>query len=172
MKLNKIMLLVSLTLGAASFAHAADEGHGTVTFTGSIIDAPCSITAETSDQTVRLGQVSSVALLDGGKSTPQAFSIDLENCNVELLSEVTTTFTGGESAVQPGLLGIVGTASGASIAITDSSGELLPLGQASAAHALQEGNNTLLFSAYLQGDSTTVVPGEFQSVADFTLAYN
>ncbi|MDI7374327.1 type 1 fimbrial protein, partial [Cronobacter sakazakii] len=46
-------------------------------------------------------------------------------------------------------------------------------GEASAAHQLQEGNNTLLFSAYLQGDgaSATIVPGDFTAVADFTLAY-
>lgn len=174
MKLNKIILAVSLSMGMASFAHAADQGHGTVTFTGSIIDAPCSITPETVDQTVDLGQVSNVALKNGGKSTPKTFSIDLENCDVKTLNEVKTTFTGGESVAQPGLLGIVGTASGASIAITDASGKLLPLGEASPSHALQEGNNTLLFSAYLQGDgaSATIVPGDFQSVADFTLAYN
>ncbi|MEI4896283.1 type 1 fimbrial protein, partial [Klebsiella pneumoniae] len=40
---------------------------------------------------------------------------------------------------------------------------------------LQDGNNTLSFAAYLQGDgdSTNVVTeGEFQAVTDFTLAYN
>lgn len=42
-------------------ANAADQGHGTVTFTGSIIDAPCSIAPESIDQTVNLGQISNVA---------------------------------------------------------------------------------------------------------------
>lgn len=54
MKLNKTILAAGLVLGFASMANAADQGHGTVTFTGSIIDAPCSIAPESIDQTVNL----------------------------------------------------------------------------------------------------------------------
>lgn len=180
MNLDKTMFAAVVLLGVSSIAHAAvkDQGHGTVTFTGSIIDAPCSITPETVDQTVDLGQVSNVALKDGGKSTPRNFSIDLENC--ELAADkngknntVSLTFTGMESTANNGLLGITGTAQGASIAITDGSGQVIELGKPTKAQALQNGNNTLSFAAYLQGDnaSSGVVPGDFQSVADFTLAY-
>ncbi len=179
-KMNNTMLAAVVLLGVSSVAHAAvkDQGHGTVTFTGSIIDAPCSITPETVDQTVDLGQVSNVALKDGGKSTPRNFSIGLENC--ELITEkegknntVSLTFTGMESAANNGLLGITGTAQGASIAITDAAGQVIKLGKPTKAQELQNGNNTLSFAAYLQGDgaSSAVVPGDFQSVADFTLAY-
>lgn len=180
MKLNKIMMAVVLVASTSSIAHAGikDQGHGTVTFTGSIIDAPCSITPETVDQTVDLGQVSNVALKDGGKSTPRNFKISLENCDLTdkdpgKNNTVSLTFTGMESVASNGLLGITGTAKGASIAITDGSGAVIDLGKASKAQELQNGNNTLSFAAYLQGDgaSTPVVPGEFQSVADFTLAY-
>lgn len=180
MKLNKIMMAAVVAFGMTSVAHAAvkDQGHGTVTFTGAIIDAPCSITPETVDQTVDLGQVSNVALKDGGKSTPRNFSIDLENC--ELVTQgagknntVSLTFTGMESAANNGLLGITGTAQGASIAITDGSGSVIELGKPTKAQELQNGNNTLSFAAYLQGDNASagIVPGDFQSVADFTLAY-
>lgn len=180
MKLNKIMLAAVIVFGASAVAHAAvkDQGHGTVTFTGSIIDAPCSITPETVDQTVDLGQVSNVALKDGGKSTPRNFSIDLENCELTTDDEgknntVSLTFTGMESAADNGLLGITGTAQGASIAITDGAGQVIKLGEPTKAQTLQNGNNTLSFAAYLQGDNASagVVPGDFQSVADFTLAY-
>jgi type 1 fimbria pilin len=181
MKLNKIMMAAVIAFGATSMmANAAvkDQGHGTVTFTGSIIDAPCSITPETVDQTVDLGQVSNVALKEGGKSTPRNFQIDLENC--ELVTEgagknnmVALTFTGMESSAKNGRLGITGTAQGASIAITDGAGSVIELGKPSQAQALQNGNNTLSFAAYLQGDNASggVVPGNFQSIADFTLAY-
>ena len=45
MKLNQIMLAAVMAFGVSSLAHAAvkDQGHGKVTFNGSIIDAPCSI---------------------------------------------------------------------------------------------------------------------------------
>ncbi|VTR59918.1 Fimbria A protein precursor [Serratia fonticola] len=109
MKLNKIMMAAVIALGVSSVAHAAvkDQGHGKVTFTGSIIDAPCSITPDSIDQTIELGQISKVALKDGGKSTPRNFSIDLENCEVgkDNNNKVTVTFTGMESMATNGPAG-------------------------------------------------------------------
>lgn len=180
MKLNKIVLGLSLVLSVASFANAAEVGEagsGTVTFTGSIIDAPCSIDPDTVDQTVNLGQISNVALLENdgkGTSTPKDFEIRLEKCNIGSLTNktVSLTFTGAEGGTK-GMLGMTGTAKGASIAITDAAGKVMPLGTATQAAALQNGKNTLRFSAFMQGDgaSSTIVPGDFKSVANFTLAY-
>lgn len=176
MQLNKIMMAAVLSFSAISGAHAAGQGSGTVTFTGSIIDAPCSITPETVDQTVPLGQISKAALAannNTGQSTPKNFQIDLENCDTTTLKTVTTTFTGAGSAYNPELLGMTGTAQGASIVITDGGNERIKLGEPTKPQIIQDGNNTLLFSAYLLGGgaSATVVPGEFTGVADFTLAY-
>lgn len=178
MKLNKFALGLSLAMGMASFANAAtdpykDQGHGTVTFTGSIVDAPCSIDPETIDQTVNLGQVSNAALENKGTSTPKNFEIRLEKCNVGATGKaVTATFTGGKGGTD-GMLGLTGSAKGASIAMTDGSGKVLKLGEKTEAQKLQNGNNTLLFAAYLQGDGASggVVPGDFKSVANFTLDY-
>ncbi|OKB66578.1 fimbria A protein [Serratia marcescens] len=175
MNMKKIALVMAV--GAAmsvGVVNAADQGHGTVTFVGSIIDAPCSITPDTIDQTVNLGQISNKALVNSGKSNPRSFDIKLENCDVSALKEktVTTTFTGTESTALPGYLAIKGTASGASIAITADDGKNIKLGDASPATKIQDGNNTLRFAAYLQGNgASSVVPGEFTSVANFTLAY-
>ena len=159
----------------AGAANAKDQGHGKVTFTGSIIDAPCSINPDSIDQTVNLGQVSNVALKansNTGTSVPRNFEIKLEGCDTTTLKSVKTTFTGAEGATD-GSLGVTGTAKGASIILTNGDGAQIKMGEASAAHALQDGNNTLLFSAYLKGDgaSATVTPGDFSAVADFTLAY-
>jgi type 1 fimbria pilin len=166
-----IAIASSLTVCAANAAK--DQGHGTVTFTGSIIDAPCSITPDSADQTVNLGQVSNLALKDGGKSVAQAFSIKLVQCDITTSKTVTTTFSGTASTANPDLLGLVGSAKGASIAITTDTGELIKLGSASPAHTLLVNDNDLAFEAYLQGDgaSATIVPGEFKSVANFTLDY-
>lgn len=181
MKFKKAMMVAVVALGVSSVAHAAvkDQGHGKVTFTGSIIDAPCSITPNSIDQTIELGQISKVALKDSGKSTPRNFSIDLENCELgeKDNNKVTVTFTGMESSAANGLLGITGTAKGASVAITDGSGAIIKLGEKTKPQQLQNGGNTLSFAAYLQGDTGTaeapisVTEGEFQTVANFTLAY-
>ncbi|CNI00952.1 fimbrial protein [Yersinia pekkanenii] len=173
MKLNKTILAAALVLGFASMANAADQGHGTVTFTGSIIDAPCSIAPESVDQTVELGQISNVVLQNGGTSNPQNFQIKLENCDTTVMNTVTTTFSGAESTDVSGLLGITGVAEGAAIAITDGSGSVITLGQPTAGQTLAGENNTLVFSAYLQGStaSDAIKPGSFYSVADFMLSY-
>lgn len=162
----------------AGMAHAAkDQGQGKVTFTGSIIDAPCSISADSEDQTVKLGQVSNKALVDGGVSETQSFEIKLLNCDVGTIKTVTTTFTGGAGAL-PGSLGITGSAKGASIMLmsqqTDASGSSnIELGKPTAPQAIADGDTTLNFAAYLQGNgaSATIVPGDFSAVANFALAY-
>lgn len=171
---KKNLLVLALVSSATFAANAADQGSGTVTFTGSIIDAPCSINPDSVDQTVALGEISQASLANKGTSIPRNFSINLENCDLTDKSKVSITFNGSPDAVNGDLLGITGTAKGAGIAITDGSGSPIKLGVASTARALGEGNNTLLFSAYLQGNSVTagsVQPGTFSSVADFTLAY-
>lgn len=180
MKLNKIVvalgmsaLLISGAVNAADTPAASkDQGHGTITFTGSIIDAPCSISSDSDGQEVNLGEISSSALANQGTSTPKNFEIELDNCALTTQKGVSVTFSGAASATNADHLGITGTASGASIALTDGGGTPIALGTPSSAQALQDGTNHLLFSAYMQGDSASApTPGDFTSVADFTLAY-
>lgn len=157
---------------------AVDQGHGTIKFKGSIIDAPCSISPESADQTVELGQIASVALQNGGKSSPEDFGIQLESCDVTALAEkkATATFTGTEGAID-GSLAIAGTASGASIILNNGQGGTgqVKLGEETTKQTIATGSNTLWFSAFLQGNNadTTdpVTPGEFTSVVQFNMAY-
>lgn len=174
MKMKKFASLFVLASGLTVFgAQAEDQGSGRVTFTGSIIEAACSVNPESSDQEVDLGQIAASQLADNGSSTPRNFEILLENCALdsEKANTVTVTFGGSAADSTNQLLGITGTASGAGVAVTDGSGTQITLGQATAARELLEGSNTLSFSAYLQGISDEISTGEFQSVADFTLAY-
>lgn len=126
MKFSKVSLAAAMGLMlAAGMANAQDQGHGKVTFTGSIIDAPCSINPDSIDQTVGMGQISNVALKANGNtgtSVPRNFEIKLENCDVSTLKTVKTTFTGAEGATD-GSLGITGTAKGASIILTNGDGQ-------------------------------------------------
>lgn len=175
--MRKIILGALISSAMCSSVFAADAGNGRINFTGAIIDAPCSIAPESVDQTVDLGQVSNVALADGGKSTPRPFEIALENCDVSSLSNgVSLTFTGAAASFDTTnkILGIVGTAAGAGIQITSGSGKVVELATPTAYQTLQNGNNTLLLSAYLMGnggDISTITPGDFTSVANFTLDY-
>lgn len=175
--MKKLFLLALVSSAMSTSVLAADMGHGKVNFKGSIIDAPCSISPDSIDQTVELGQISNIALVKGGKSSPRTFDITLENCDVAGLTKgVELTFSGAAASFDNTnqTLGIVGTGAGAGIQITNGSGNVITLGKATPFQNIQNGNNTLRFSAYLMGnggDITTITAGEFSSVADFTLSY-
>ncbi|ELE9730709.1 fimbrial protein [Enterobacter kobei] len=180
MKLSKVALAMGLGMALVSgFANAAasgtstvgGQGHGTVHFTGEIIDAPCSIAPESADQTVDLGQVSNSALANGGKSTPVPFSINLQNCDISTYKTVTATWSGTPDVNMTNAWGITGTASGAAIILRDASEQEIALGQETAATTLTADNTTIAMSAFLQGDGQTVVPGSFTGAADFVLSY-
>lgn len=147
---------------------------GKVTFTGTIVDAPCSLTSDSSQQEVKLGHITQNELKDQGSSKPRPFGIQLENCDITAVGKVVSiTFDGSAagSGTTANLLGIPGVR-GAGIAITDANGNRIALGQKTSLLKLVQGDNRLYFSAYLQGlASAAVVPGEFSSIADFVIDY-
>ncbi|HGM5454948.1 fimbrial protein [Serratia marcescens] len=181
MKLNKIMLAAVMAMGVSSFANAANQGSGSVTFTGEIIDAPCSIAADNIDQTIPLGQISNLSLKDGRESdVKEDFSIKLEDCAFATAKTVKTTFTGapgGTTGVDKKMVafGSGSTAKGASVVITDNN-KPIELGTATAGQLLDVGTTQaeLKFQAFLKGNGgalDTIVPGAFTSVVNFALDY-
>lgn len=168
--LNKIMLVGVMAFGFASSANAIQGGNGKISFEGTIVTAPCSISPATRDQTVSMGDVSSEALANKGTSLPVPFEISLDNCAVGTGKTVSAKFTGASGGT-PDMLGLTGTAKGASLVMTDGAGNAIKLNQSTPVQALQNGTNTMSFSAYLVGDNTTVTPGTFNGVTNFTLDY-
>jgi len=186
MKLSKVALAMGLGMALVSgFANAAPsgttppaasgtvggQGHGTVHFKGEIIDAPCSISPETADQTVDLGQVSNSALKDSGTSSPVSFEIKLQNCDISTFKTVTATWSGTPDQNMKTAWGITGTASGAAIILRDASQKDIELGKETAPTNLTADNTTIAMSAFLKGNGQTVVPGSFTGVADYVLSY-
>ena len=178
--------------GTSMAAPGSTGGSGKITFTGEILDAPCSIAPESADQTVDLGQISNHQLNMGGKSEAHPFSIKLQNCALGSMvdgaydatagdyTSVSVTFTGGTATIEDGteeLFAISGSASGAGIAITDSAGDTIENGVPTSAFKLLEGDNELGFNSYMQSlyapesAAGSVTPGDFQSVVNFTLTY-
>nr|CAX67751.1 fimbria A protein [Yersinia enterocolitica] len=178
MKFNKIMLSAILVFGASSMAQANEPGKdpvmgatGKVTFSGKIVDAPCSIAPESVDQTVKMGSIANGALKAGGKSTPQPFMLKLTDCDVATKKSVVTTFTGGASESKDGHLGVIGSAKGISVGIGDTAGNLIVLGKPVPSELIV-GSNELNFTTFVKGDAAgAITPGDFQAVAGFTLAY-
>ncbi|SDU94901.1 fimbrial protein [Pseudomonas mucidolens] len=165
----------ALLAGSISVANAAGQGEGRVNFLGSIHDGACSISPETVDQSVNLGAISKKKLEDGGRTEGEEFRIELEGCDVAALTDktVTATFTGTSDPMIPGSLALAGAASGAGI-FMEHGGETVELGKPTNPQLIQDGNNTMIFSAYVQGAAAGTVPvvsGAFTAVTNFTLAY-
>ncbi|WP_265723903.1 fimbrial protein [Providencia rustigianii] len=188
MKFNKTIMAIAATslISFSAFSAPVNHGNGKVTFTGSIISAPCSIDPASLDQTVDLGQIADVVLKNGetsdGQSSPVMFDIKLIDCTVETGDTVNVTFSGAaaENNGNP-LLAITGTAGGAGIQIVDSNNAPIVLNEKTkSTHKLQGVTNTLQFAAYIKGlgtlkgasDPVEIIPGEFQAVTVFILTYN
>ncbi|EMF7615108.1 type 1 fimbrial protein [Providencia stuartii] len=186
--MKKIILATLISGAMSASAFAVDAGKGTVTFTGYIIEAPCSIAPGDESQTIDLGQVSNVTLQKGGMSSAQPFEIHLEGCTLnseykdkdgvtqKYNNMVEVKFEGTEwvnNGSNTGLIQITGDASGAGIVLMNKSGAKININDSTVERAYTSGNNILSFQAALQGMSdATVVPGSFQAVTNFTLAYN
>lgn len=185
MKLSKIMLAIA-ALGLVSVANAAPEsqGGGTVTFTGSIVKAPCSIDSESEHQLVVLGPIGNKVLENGGQSLPKPFKIKLVSCDVSDLVDktVTSTFTGTSSTGNPDMFALTGDTQGASLAIVYGSNNLVKPGVAHTPLIINNGENTLNYAAYVKGDmvkdasggpdtGATIVTGTFTTITNYTLAY-
>ncbi|MEQ5622029.1 fimbrial protein [Providencia rettgeri] len=186
--MKKVIIGVCVSGMISSSALAVDQGHGKVTFKGEIIDAPCSISADSVDQTVELGQISNSILANGGASSPKQFTIELEDCvfpnnaGVKYNDKVKITFSGASAKFNPKLLGVTGLISNddsvgnVGIQITDTQGMPIDMGvSTSQDHQLQEGSNTLQYSAFMRGANVAVdeIPlGKFEGITNFTLAYN
>ncbi|HAV1840565.1 TPA: type 1 fimbrial protein [Enterobacter hormaechei subsp. steigerwaltii] len=176
MKFSKIVVAMGLGMtlvsGMANAAASGAQGGGTVHFTGSIIDAPCSIHPDDVNKEVELGEISNKVLENKGNSTPVPFSIRLEDCDVSTLKTVTATWSGTADAADPSLFGIAGAAKGAGVVLVDGSSHEIKPGDTTAATTLNAGSNEIQMSAFLRGDgASSVEKGAFTATTTYALSY-
>lgn len=186
----KTAIAASLVMGFTSFANAAGTNTGSVTFTGTIEDSPCSIVVGDEHQTVNLGHIGTGSLKAGGQSSAVDFHIGLENCAFSTEKTMSTVFsaTGNESTANKGNIALMGangemagssivlaTYKGARIALGDADSQDLSMAAAADADSAAVGltNQTLNFKAWVKGDdaASTIDTGEFSSVVNFAVSY-
>ncbi|ECD0362557.1 long polar fimbrial protein LpfA [Salmonella enterica subsp. enterica] len=82
---NKIILAMAaagMMCATSAFAAATDDsGGGTINFTGSVINAPCSVSTDSQNINVLLGQVSNSSLNTVKYSDSKKITISLINCS-------------------------------------------------------------------------------------------
>ncbi|EDE4630839.1 TPA: fimbrial major subunit StfA [Salmonella enterica] len=180
----KAAVAAALVMGVSSFANAAGSNTGTVTFTGTIEDSPCSIVVGDEHQTVNLGHIGTGSLMGGKESSKVDFHIGLENCAFTTEKEVSTVFSaiGNESSANPGSVALMriggGEMAGSGIVIGNHLGSAIKLGDAYSENLTMNGSvaaakQTLNFKAWVKGDSaaSTIDTGEFSSTVNFTISY-
>ncbi|HGD8002885.1 fimbrial protein [Escherichia coli] len=181
--MKKSLVAGVVAMAMFSFGAQANGGQGVVNFKGSVIDAPCGIASGSADQTIDFGQISKAALEANGTSVKQNLDIKLVNCSLAKapaaggaaqapFKRVTVSFTGTTINGQNNELGTTGK-TGTAIVVSDASGKSVDFtGTAGAASNLQDGDNTLRYSAWVKKATTgTLSEGDFSAVANFNLTY-
>lgn len=166
-----------------------DFGGGTITFRGSVTEAPCSIVPGDDKLDINLGQVSQKMLsaADSG-STPVDVVIHLNSCQFETdtppangtanphgkLSKVDVEFANYTSSdVSTGLLHNDGTATHVDVQLLDNAGQPLKLDRVASdatAHQLTGPTGEMTFKARMLA-SGTATAGSVSARVDYKLKY-
>lgn len=163
-------------------AHAATTtvSGGTVHFTGEFVNAACAVTTDSADQTVTLGQYRTAAITAAAQTTTNMpFNIKLTGCDNSIATTAAIAFNGTLDSTDPTLLAVNGggtnttAATGVGIQILDSASNVLtPNGTTySVAKTLENGVNTIPFSARYKSTAATVSAGQADSDATFVVQY-
>lgn len=174
------MAVVSFGVNAAP---TTPQGQGKVTFNGTVVDAPCSISQKSADQSIDFGQLSKTFLENDGQSKPMNLDIELVNCDITTFKanagagaaktgSVKLAFTGplGGSSSELATSGSTGTA----IMIQAAGKNVTFDGKDGDANLLKDGDNVLHYTAVVKKSSavnTQITEGAFSAVATFNLSY-
>jgi len=189
MNKNKILLALSGALMmAAGCANAAADAStnvvtvtgGTVHFRGSLIDAACSVSTDSADQIVDLGQH---PLHDfkavGDKTELRPFTIKLEDCDTSVATTAAVAFSGAVDSTNADLLAVDATegngagATGVGIQILDEKSKTVKVDGSSfsSAHKLIDGENVLNFKSRYVSTVASPTAGQANADATFIMQY-
>ena len=172
------MAVVSFGVNAAP---TTPQGQGRVTFNGTVVDAPCSISQKSADQSIDFGQLSKSFLQAGGVSKPMNLDIELVNCDITSFKGV-----GGAPAAKKGTVKLafsgprvsghneeLDTSGGTGTAIVvQAAGKNVSFdGTEGDANTLKDGDNVLHYTAIVKKSSANNAQVTFSAVATFNLSY-
>ncbi|KFC81414.1 fimbrial protein [Buttiauxella agrestis] len=178
MKFNSALLSL-VAAGLFSVAAHADTtvAGGTIKFEGQVVDAACSVFADSMDQTVTLDQVTASKLATAGTAAGQqkSFNIKLEDCDTTASQNASVTFIGQSDAVTSGALANTagaGAATNVALQLYGADGAVLPLGTTSSTTTLIDGENILPFSVDYIATGAAATAGNVSAVATFSTTFS
>ncbi|ALL16571.1 MULTISPECIES: fimbrial protein [Enterobacter] len=175
------IIAASFIAGTAFTAQAASTtltvSGGTIQFMGSVVNAPCSVSADSEHGIVILDQVTLDSMGAKGETSGQAkaFNISLENCDVTTYTNATVTFHGQSSPDQAGVLANTagsGAAKGVALQLFGPDGNKLNVEKESSKQILSTGTNKIPMSVDYVTTADAATAGAVESVATFQVTYS
>lgn len=175
------IIAASFIAGTAFTAQAASTtltvSGGTIQFMGSVVNAPCSASADSEHGIVILDQVTLDSMGAKGETSGQAkaFNISLENCDVTTYTNATVTFHGQSSPDQAGVLANTagsGAAKGVALQLFGPDGNKLNVEKESSKQILSTGTNKIPMSVDYVTTADAATAGAVESVATFQVTYS
>ncbi|HHR6139490.1 MULTISPECIES: fimbrial protein [Providencia] len=165
-----------------------DGQHGVIYVSGSLTENPCSLAMISSNQSVSLGNISRAELNNStGSRSPVPFQIELLDC-LEVHTELKDIQTGNQiwSSTQPGVkvrfiavavpsftdVISVNGAQGLGLRITNSEGQILPIGKNSKPMLIASGQNILTYYVSTVRTSGALIAGSFSALVAFEMLYD
>ncbi|EKT57784.1 fimbrial protein [Providencia rettgeri] len=154
----------------------ASNTNGDIFMHGILVEEPCSLNINSTNQTVNLGNVIKNTLYLHPRTHNYPFSIILEECDLSLGNSVEMSFSGTADLLQPDLLAINGTAQGFAIGLETETGTPIHINKTINIYQLSPDKTTINFSVYLQApqsirEKEEIIEGNFSATVNFTLNY-
>lgn len=143
---------------------------------GTLVTEPCTLKPGDENISVGFGDIEDQYLYINSRSPSQAFQLHLQGCDLSAGQLVAISFSGSESSVLPGLLAVQQANSGIAVGIEDAWGQSIALNNSEKYIMLENGNTTLNFAAWIQGEpqaikAHSIAGGKFSAAATFRLNY-
>jgi type 1 fimbria pilin len=163
--------------GAMAASSSTSVSGGTVNFVGQVVDAACSVASESADQTVMLDQVRTAKLNTPGQPAGQQtpFKITLEDCDTTVSQNAAVMFNGQVDADMATALANTAGAGGAenvALQLYGPDGNVLNMGEDSAAITLINGENVIPLSVDYVATSAAATAGNVSATATFNIVYS
>jgi len=190
--LASLLCYSSLSLG--NTLSSSNLGNtGIVHFRGALLASTCTLTPDSQQQIVDLGDIEGRQLLNiGDRSTPVPFKLSFTHCLIGAYGSVDSlagqpgknarslylsgeraaslTFTGESDWLNNELLALSGLM-GVGLRLQDEQGNNLVLNQVSYPYVLQPGDNTLWFKVSLESTRRAVMANSFAAVLNIKVNY-
>lgn len=168
------MIKVTLSLLLLSWTLSAAAHDGTINIDGSIEEPGCTISPDSVNQTISLGNIASSQLSQPGEtSLPITFKISFEHCS-SVTKTLALRFNGTSDSTNPDLVAIdsdPGAASGIAIAIKDSTSHLLPINTSTGTYSTPYSYGSLTYYAQYMATKSNVTAGTANATVTFSMTY-